>query len=318
MPGKLRQALKDRRLRGRAHRQVAQLAGTEQDELVAQLRAELAELDGQSHPDAVRSPTWAEIRDRLVDRLFNDDPREFLTWQVVHEALFRATFFRMSDWIDVEYEALRARPAWRSRWAAAITEDPAGCPPRWSGNPETSANLIHHAYHLLRFEQFAGRSVGDLDEIVEFGGGYGSMARLARRLGFGGRYHIHDFPELNALQRYFLRSVDLTRGLETADRTSFGNDIEAVPPRDGGSTRLFIATWSLSETPLEVRDAWSEAIAASTDVIVAFQHEFEGIDNRRWFEDLCRGLPFSWERTEIAHIPGNSYVIGRPSQGRVA
>jgi hypothetical protein len=73
--------------------------------------------------------------------------------------------------------------------------------------PGSSGTLIHHAYHLHRFETVTGRFLLELQEIIEFGGGYGSMARLLARLGYRGRYHIHDLPEFAALQRFYLRMV---------------------------------------------------------------------------------------------------------------
>lgn len=41
----------------------------------------------------------------------------------------------------------------------------------------TSANRVHQAYHLYRFEQTTGLRIDDFGQIVEVGGGYGAMCR---------------------------------------------------------------------------------------------------------------------------------------------
>src|SRR3712207_7978939 len=42
--------------------------------------------------------------------------------------------------------------------------------PAW---PESSGNLLHHAYHVCRFEEATGLRAEQLELVVEFGGGYG-------------------------------------------------------------------------------------------------------------------------------------------------
>ena len=69
--------------------------------------------------------------------------------------------------------------------------------------------MIHHAYHLAQFEEKTRTQVHEIDFVLEFGGGYGSMCRLFYNLGFRGRYVIFDLPSFSALQIYYLKTLDL-------------------------------------------------------------------------------------------------------------
>src|SRR5256886_13473803 len=128
----------------------------------------------------------------------------------------------------------------------------------------SSENLIHHAYHLARFEEQTHRRVDDLACVLEFGGGYGSMCRLFHNLGFRGRYLIFDLPAFSALQRFFLRSIRMFVGSPDPlrDRSSgvalssnVGDLHTLVAGWSDNGRALFPATWSISENPLSLPDA---------------------------------------------------------------
>jgi hypothetical protein len=148
--------------------------------------------------------------------------------------------------------------------------------------------------------------------VIEFGGGYGSFARLAFRLGFPGQYHVYDFPEMTALQRYFVASVAEHRG-----NGAFAERFHATPemaalPQANPDNGLFVALWSLSETPAEQREPWVEIVGGSSAVLMAFQHQFEATDNRAWFADLQLRVPqLRWVVEEIEQLPGNAYIFGQ-------
>jgi hypothetical protein len=285
-------------------RHLARLDDPVQHELVARLRDDIARLQRQPRGD--ESPWWTGVRERLVRHVSADDPRAFLRWRTIIETMSVGNAPFVAD----ELRALQASDVWESTWRGVLEEDPTGCPVPYPDYRASSANLIHHAFHVQRLREVSGRSLEEFAQVVEFGGGYGSFARLARRLGFTGAYHVHDFPEFAALQRYYLRSITTARGVDLPAGFTVSADAAHTPPpdRDNG---LLIALWSLSETPVAERDQWVGAIAGASAVLIGFQHEFEGTDNRVWFQDLRRRAPqLRWTIEEIAHLPGNSYAIG--------
>ncbi len=140
---------------------------------------------------------------------------------------------------------------------ALLAEHPAGDPPRTTlpgSGVVSSSNTIHHAHHLLRYEQV--RQLGAADVVVEWGAGYGNLARLLDRLHPGSpTYVLIDTPVFSALQWLHL---SLVMG---EDRVVLHTEPGApvVPARMNvvplGLVRdlelradLFVSTWALNES----------------------------------------------------------------------
>lgn len=140
-------------------------------------------------------------------------------------------------------------------------EDPVGEPPRTRLDEHavtTSSNTVHHLHHLLHYEEATRRSIGDVGTVVEWGGGYGNLAKLLLRL-HGGKptYVLLDTPVFAAVQWLYLASV-------------LGEDAVTLHLRPGTPVRkgkvnivpiglaaeldvdadLFISTWALNESAL--------------------------------------------------------------------
>ncbi|HEU4463544.1 MAG TPA: hypothetical protein VFS53_00725 [Gemmatimonadota bacterium] len=277
-----------------------------------ELRRTISELDvtaGGRDPETVAY--WGRWRDRLRRRILEDDPAEFLTWEFMHSGMVCT---RM-DWGRVELAALHRSQAWDRVWREALVEDPIGMPQLFPLHLRSSGALIHHAFHLLMFERWNGVGVEHLDSILEFGGGYGSMRRLVARLGHRGRYHIHDLPEAVALQRFYLSAIEAVRPeLHEALETTFSAEIGGLPPPGFWRGRsLFLATWSFSETPVALREHWLPILGSCSHFLIGYRASFDGIDNRRWFQDFAARRPdVEWHHVEIAHRQGEFYLIGAP------
>ncbi len=228
-----------------------------------------------------------------------------------------------ADFIGKELAFVMGAPN-RSRWERAIQEVPSGGPSASPLYPESSGNLIHYAYHLRQFEEKTRTEIMSFDLVFEFGGGYGGMCRLIHNLGFKGKYLIFDFPRFSALQRYYLRStgLDVTAASATA-RTGIVclSDLAELEPMLSGAGRnaLFIATWSLSETPMAFRARIVSIIAEFKAVLIAYQGRFEGNDNIEFFQRWMGDAPsYHWHNQQIEHIPNdfyrnNYYLIGKRS-----
>jgi hypothetical protein len=274
-----------------------------------------------SPTDSERS--WHRFNQELRACVQEQDPREFLQWKVIRKSMFVSN----PKYVAAEYRYLRTLADWRPRWRKAIEETPIGRPRPYTRYPRSSGNLIHHAFHVARFEAATGLPVDTLGQVFEFGGGYGSMARLFRQLGFVGDYLIYDFPYFAALQRFFLRSIGYPaeQGDGCAPEAAAGeaglicclSDRAALQaglrhePRPGG--RLFLATWSISEAPIAVRDRIMPLVDGFDCFLIAFQHRFEEIDNsayfRAWADSM--GPAYRWHWVPMTHLPGNSYLFGR-------
>src|SRR5579864_1635083 len=181
----------------------------------------------------------------------------------------------------------------------ALTESPVGKPLLNPHYPLSSPLLMQHAYHLIRLLEATDLEVSKLALVADFGGGYGSFFRLLRNLGYQGQYLICDLPAMCALQRFYLRNLfpsgpggEPPLNLEWVSR-EIPRCLEAQSAAHRPS--LFVATWSLSETPSAVREAVAPALAGFTYVLCAYQRAFAGCDNVGYFQQLEQSLPqFLW------------------------
>ena len=182
-------------------------------------------------------------------------------------------------------------------------------------------NLIHHAYHLIQFEQSTGLRVDDLDFIFEFGGGYGSMCRLFHNLGFKGKYLIFDLPHFVALQRFFLKSIgkSVIPSIDSFRSTSSDilciSDVEQVTEllsEMGNLTNsLFLATWSISETPVELRETILPLVHPFKAFLIGYHHIFGEVNNTEYFQSWMDHFDdIRWQTQKITHLPHDYYLIG--------
>ena len=256
-------------------------------------REEMREL-----PLAAAGSEWSDYCAALKADARARDPSEFLQWPVV-----AATMNAQGSYIDLEFDYLRSGANWRQARHALSETRFGGAMPYWR-HPWTSSNTIHHCYHLTRFANETGLTVNDFAAVLEFGGGYGNLCRVARRLGFSGEYAITDLAQFQTLQRMYLSATATKATLLTPKA------VDSWLARHGAGDALFIATWSLSEAPLADRAITAE-LPRFKAALIAFQRSFEGVDNVSFFGDLKAQLEptHNCTVTEIEHLQGNFYIF---------
>jgi len=268
---------------------------------------------------------WFENTKRLRELILNDDPREFLRWDVILKTMAVTN----ASYVCAELKYLKSRLDWGDRWEEAICESRVGHPLPYWRYPKSSGNLITHAYHLARFEEETVMRANDMSFIFEFGGGYGSMSRLIHHLGFEGKYVLFDLPAFSALQKFFLESLGLPLlSSETFESARGGilciSDMEELKGILSASVEskgsMFIATWSISETPVELRNVILPLVRSFEGFLIGYQSQFREVNNidffKRWTTDQGNVQWYEWK---IAHIPNhNRYLVGRRRAGQQA
>lgn len=256
---------------------------------------------------------WNANMLKLKELAIHNDPREFLSWDVVKGTMF----VKYAKYSRPEYSYLKNAADW-PRWQKAIREDKVGHPPPCPFDTSTSCNLVHHAYHVAKYEQSMGDSVGNYSFALEFGGGYGGMCRLFHKLGFQGRYLIFDLPAFSILQEYFLKSI----GLKVLSKSEFLSGEQGVlctsemsvldELKANDEKRLLVATWSLSESPISTREQILRHADLFDAYLIALQPKFEDIDNLLYFDAWRKSKPrYDWIFEEMEHILKQRYLFGK-------
>lgn len=259
---------------------------------VKEFREKIAALPPMQEASTYPRFTWERRQAELRKQIARDDPRDFLTWATVHEALFVGD----GPTVKPQFEAL-LRNDWQ-RWRRGVREVDFGKPSRLKVHEQTSGNMVHQAYILKQWEDAARERVENLDSIFEFGGGYGSMARLCAQLGFDGAYCIYDLPELLLLQEFYLSNVGI-------DNVIFVQR----PPADI-EFGLFIGACSLSEVPFELRDKILNEVNAQGYVIL-YQGQYTGRNNHQYFQSWKETRPdLTWIDYQTEYLDYHRFLVG--------
>lgn len=261
---------------------------------------------------------WMKHAKRTANMIQIDDPRRFLTWNAIKDTMGGSNYL----FVIQELKYLKSLPNWKTKWKPAIIEDKFGQQPPFFLYPKSSGNLIHHAYVLATFENMTQKNIEDLDFIFDYGAGYGSVCRLAHRLGFKGKYLLYDISVFSNLQTYFLKSI----GMKVIPFNNFLNVKNGIccisnidllttyiqqTPNYNSQNALLMGMWSISESPLISRCSITNHISSFHNYLFGFQDMFGEVDNRKYFTKLCKDLPdVCWHYQRLKHLPGHNLLCG--------
>lgn len=232
-----------------------------------------------------------------------DDTEGFIRWSTIRGTMFLGE----TKAVENEYNSLLERGL-MDRYEKAVKEHSFGDPVYLTFDENTSGNLIHQAYHLSQFEHTFEKKVEELETIVEFGGGYGAMCAVIRRLGFSGEYALYDLPEFRFLQEYYLSNIDIN--YENNSYHSVDEECRfAVPPRD---VDLLIACYSLSEAPEKVRKPFIDATNAKY-ILIIHQGNWDKEGTTPYFDKLMndRDHLYDWTVFKHPYFGSSRYVLGK-------
>jgi SAM-dependent methyltransferase len=261
--------------------------------------------------DSEAEKAWIDYRIRLRKAILEDDASDFMNWEVIKSFIYLNTSPK-------EFKSLKNLPSW-GKFEKALGESLVGRPKLFPDYPLSSGNLIHQAYNLSQLMEIGNCPVEDLPQIVEFGGGFGTMCKLVHQLGFKGRYIIFDLPECSALQEYYLNAVGLQTEIKIDQITDSKqcivllSDVKQLKQQleiSAGSF-AFIAVWSISETPIDVRNRIFDLVSGADYYLIAYQNYFRDVTNTDYFVRLsAKKSQLRWYNYPIGHFAEHNYLIG--------
>ena len=261
--------------------------------------------------DEYISESWKNYTDEIISSLKKKNPAEFLRFPIIVWTLHPNSLNLSHQYLTYLLNSDKFTYPIQN----AITESPVGKPFLDPSYPLSSPLLIQHGYHLIRLLEFTHINISELQFIVDFGGGYGSICRLFKNLGYTGKYLIYDLPIMCCIQEFYLKNVFLpSQGKQALDNLEWVSgsiiDIE-VRIRDINHS-LFIATFSLSECPYELRDNVESIISKFKYILIVYQPNFQEFDNIKYFTSLENKLSnFQWHHRPCSIYNGMYYLIGK-------
>lgn len=219
-------------------------------------------------------------------------------------------------WLPTELEYLESKMS-----DLSVLEDSTFGNPNIMTKYKTTGNMIHHLYHLKRFEELTNKKLQDHTVILEWGGGYGNMCKLVRKLHPNCVYIIVDLPIMNKVQKEYLSN---TIKYDSSDVCAVVNVVDETKEWDITAVNLisvdlftqfasnfvydmFISTWAISESGHGALECViNNNILKSKSILIAYQNfwkdKFPIIDSLVDAVGECKNV-------HIEHIPNNYYLM---------
>ncbi len=244
-------------------------------------------------PNVLGNGHWSRNQRALKDHISLDNCSEMLRWSTIIATMQVGSQGYVE--LEADYLFLSQGEEEARRWSKAVA-DPGfgGAEPLAYANKYTdlslSANLIHQAYFVKRWEEHSGKEIGNLNFIMEYGGGYGAMAYVCRKLGFEGVYIIYDLPIVSLMQEYYLSNVGI-------------HDVWFTSEPHTSETDLFISLWGVTEVSAFDR-AWVADAMSAKHNLIAYATAWVDYDNVAWIRSNFKGTV-----TQLQHISPVLYVL---------
>lgn len=213
---------------------------------------------------------WQQQYNNIYSLLNSGDINNFLNWNPITETMFINYDIFTRFWInDIIVN---------DKWKSLLEKESFKGNPRKSNVYNCSDNQIAQVYHLMSFVNKTNCSLEKIEHIVEFGAGYGLLAKNFFNAGFKGKYHIYDNSVMNIIQKYYLDTNDI----------NYHSDLNFL--NDELSNCIFVSNWALSEMPIDLRDTItnSKLFKNSLHYMICFQEWFGGYDNVKYFNNLFK------------------------------
>ncbi|MGP8108308.1 MAG: hypothetical protein ACLQL8_04295 [Thermoplasmata archaeon] len=208
-------------------------------------------------PASSTDPEWTRFNAGIVQQMVPDPPFAFLrrpplTPSVYMDAYDPVIAAELSE-VERRLKAMSLSPR------ELLRENAVGGPWVYDRQYLTSSALVRHLLHVLFLSNESGVGPSELHRVVEWGAGYGSLARVLFRLQPNLNYVILDTPVMLAVQWLFLSTVlgpdrVVLPGSGDAPPLNGCVHLEDASTFDpvGAPSDLFVSTFALSESPRDL------------------------------------------------------------------
>lgn len=243
------------------------------------------------------TPMWQEHYDHAEELLRAGNK------EILNDDLIRYCFFLTggNKWLDIQV------PYLKQHWSETelhrlLKEDHEFYPTITNHEYDTSECLVHHLTHFTFFREKMSFDYQSVAKVVEFGGGYGGMCRLLRKINCNTTHIIIDLPVFLFFQSYYIRSIfgeDQINWILSESAPIVEGKVNLIPvelaehygPLSGFEPDLFIATWSLSEAnDVTQKMVFDRDYFGAKHLLMAYRH-YKQINPRQPFSDAIELTP---------------------------
>ncbi len=234
--------------------------------------------------------SFAIFKKNIRSIIFDSDKlKKFLSEDEIHKVMFglnRLLFLK-------ELFLVKNDNKWSSTWSKIIKEERIGNPIPFFLYPVSSGNRIHEVYNIMKLTHF-NNSQNKIENVIEFGGGYGGFCNLYKKIFKVKKYIIYDLLEVTYIQFYYLKMLGYDVSINSSKINSRNhvylfNDQKKLNyflNKISFKRTMFISNWGLSETPTHLRKKFEKYIKKTNVAYLAFQENFGKVNNLKYFNKI--------------------------------
>ncbi len=261
-------------------------------------------------------PFWKEASMEM-EKILNNIDYSFLNQPLIRKTMF---ITNKPDLRNSQLDFLRGVYS-KKFLKNTLKEEPIGNPLIEDWGNLTSHNTIHHLSHLTNFSISSNVELDKMNTIIEWGGGYGNMARICRKLIPHGTYIIIDVPVFSALQGIYLSTIlgEDSINVVSAENKIKNGKINIVPlskelinSLNLVNADLFMSTWALTESSTYALDyVKSKSYFNSNYLLLAHVADNEKISSvTTKIMDNLNGYTIM-AHNKINNLKNNYYLFGK-------
>lgn len=258
------------------------------------------------------TPLWKSFNTKLEKSLLPLPPFSFLNDPTIMVSMFATAG---GKWMKKELNFLEEKIS-KKTLKEILEEDYVGEPLLLNSSYLTSHTVIHHLYHLVKFIDVTKIKLENINTIVEWGGGYGSLIRILKKINSKKTtYIIVDTSFFSCLQWLYLTTIfgekEVNLLLSPKDKIK-KDKINLLPlpflKNHKINTDLFISTWALSESSKYSQDfVLKSNWFGAKHLLLAYQDNPTGLFNPSRIGELAKDKGAIIEDMEF--LPGNHYAF---------
>jgi len=227
--------------------------------------------------------THINFNKKIIDILKKRDLSKFLRNKFIQKIFF--VHNRLFIFKELQY--LKKNSDWFF-FKELLIENDVGDPIKYFLYPKSSGNRINHVFHLSILKKNTNIKLKKINNVFEFGGGYGCMASIFSKINKKVFFKLFDTMPVNLLQYYYLKQNGLDVGFKKKNKFQLLNHQNFKFTNKIKKRSLFIANWSLSETKLKFREKFIKFLGKYDYSLIAFQENFEDINNLKYFKNVSK------------------------------
>lgn len=226
----------------------------------------------------MRMNSWNKILQQIVKE-YNRSPNDFLRKKTISRTIHPNIQKLASQY----YNDMKKNHCFQKQIFPHMLDSSFGNPFKFKLMSQCSPTTICHTYYLYIINNYLNIFIpNEITHLIEVGGGYGNLARLCRSYGYCGKYSIIDFPEMNVIQKTYLKHNSITN-------VHFYTLNDSWIPNEEDISML-ISAYSINEMPLITRKVIEPLYQHFNYLFFAYNSSFGGVDNFDYFDMLSKNI----------------------------